>query len=173
MHRESVNDLNKALLIDPKNKKGYFERAARLHSLGQDRLAIADLNKVLELKPKTILALSNRAWYQAILGQIENAIADSTEAISLDPNSPWAYDTRGVSFCLKGMYSQALTDFDKYIQLKSKNIKNGAIYYHRAFAYYNLGKTELAKQDLIRARASNYQLEPCEKKWFRAMLTDL
>jgi hypothetical protein len=71
------------------------------------------------------------------------------------------------------MYNEAIGDFDKYILLKSKGIRNGAIYYHRAFAYYKLGKTELAKQDLAAARASVYRLEPCEQQWFSSMLSEL
>jgi tetratricopeptide (TPR) repeat protein len=173
MHEKSIADLNEALRLDPKNKKGYFERAARFHSMGDERNAIADIDRVLLLDQKTIVAYSNRAWYYNVLNEQEHAIADSTTAISMDPSSPWAYDTRGVAYCLSGKYNEAIGDFDNYLLLKSKKIRNGAIYYHRAFAYYKLGKTELARQDLAAARQSIYKLEPCEQQWFKSMLSEL
>ena len=67
------------------------------------------------------------------------------------------------------MYNEAVGDLDNYILLKPKGIRNGAIYYHRAFAYYKLGKIGLAKQDLAAGRNSIYKLEPCERRWFSSM----
>jgi membrane associated rhomboid family serine protease/tetratricopeptide (TPR) repeat protein len=161
-----VDDATMALKYEPANKRGYFERSLAYHNLGDERKAVADLDYLLKLDPRSAVAYNNRGWSCNALGEPDIAIADSTKAISIDPRGAMAYDTRGVALCLKGMYKNALVDFDKYVQLKPGD---GAIRYHRAFAYFKLGRKDLSDRDLQIAKASDYQLEPWEKLWLGQM----
>jgi membrane associated rhomboid family serine protease/Flp pilus assembly protein TadD len=165
---KSLPDVTRALRLDPKSKKGYFVLSYAHHHLGNEEEAIADLNRVLFIDPKAVVAYNNRAWSLEALGKPDAAIADCTTAIGLDARAPSAYDTRGVAYCLKGLYDPAIADFNTYASLKPDE---GAVYYHRAYAYFKQGKMDLAKQDLSRARASKYDLEPWEKQWLQPVLS--
>jgi tetratricopeptide (TPR) repeat protein len=164
----SLADADSALKLDPKSKKGYFVLSYAHHHLGRELDAVSDLNRVIFIDPRAAVAYNNRAWSLETLGKVDAAITDCNTAIGLDARAPSAYDTRGVAYCLKGVYDQAIIDFDKYASLQPDE---GAVYYHRAFAYLKLGKALLARDDMKRARASKYELEPWEKEWLKPVLS--
>jgi len=84
---ESLQDLERAWLLDRENRTVSLQRALTLSALGRNKEAETALNYFLqeESDPKRVLALAERAHIRARMGQIELAIADLSSAIQLQP----------------------------------------------------------------------------------------
>jgi tetratricopeptide (TPR) repeat protein len=135
-HEDQLDDLNKAIELDPNFAEALFARA-NLYAMdlpmksGGFARAVEDLSRFLELKPNDASARHNRAHYYDRLGQYDNAIADYTTLIEGD------------------------TDFTRIIGGKNKQLARE--YFDRGWAYHG------HKKDYARA-ISDYtaalQLEP-------------
>jgi membrane associated rhomboid family serine protease/Flp pilus assembly protein TadD len=165
-HEEAIEAATQALKFEPNNRKALAAKASALHYLGEDQQAIRQYSLLIQVDQRSAVALNNRAWSYLALNDPIHAIEDSTKALHIDSVSAAAYDTLGLAHCLNNQYTKAISDFAKCISLKPKD---GAVYYHRAYAYLKQGDMKLAKADLTKARASDYQLEPWESKLLDAL----
>ena len=93
---ESLQDLERAWLLNRENRTVILQRALTLSALGRDKEAETALDAFLqnESDPKRVFALAERASIHARTGQAELAIADFTSAIQLQPTID-LYLTRG------------------------------------------------------------------------------
>jgi tetratricopeptide (TPR) repeat protein len=84
---ESLQDLERAWLLDRENRTVVLQRALTLSAMGRYGEAEAALDAFLQEKsdPKQILALAERAAIRAKTGRVELATADLTSAIQLKP----------------------------------------------------------------------------------------
>jgi tetratricopeptide (TPR) repeat protein len=84
---QSLQDLERAWLLDRENRTVILQRALTLSALGRDQEAKAALDYLLqeEFDPKRVFALAERARIRARSGHLELAIADFTAAIQLQP----------------------------------------------------------------------------------------
>lgn len=79
------------------------------------------------------------------------AVAAITRAIELRPGRPGLYFTRGGSSLMAGDYDGAIADFTEGLALgnhKEQEAYREVLYFHRAEAYYQLGRTTEAIADL-------------------------
>src|SRR5262249_626367 len=82
----SLDDLNTAVALDPKNPRGYFERG-NLFQLGMDyQLAIDEYNIAISISPDDPDYYINRANSYADLFQYDKAIADYDQGLKLNPH---------------------------------------------------------------------------------------
>jgi membrane associated rhomboid family serine protease/Flp pilus assembly protein TadD len=167
-YKESVDAATKALNIDPKDRKARASRGTAYRNLGEDELAIKEYDRLIETNPKSALAYNNRGWSYLAQGKSELAIADSTKAIQSDSGQAFAYDTRGLALTTIHQEQKALQDYTQYMAKKPKD--RGSVYYHRALAYFQLGRIDEAKHDLEIARKSDYQMEAWESKLLQDVL---
>ncbi|PSB01406.1 serine protease [Merismopedia glauca] len=138
-YRGAIEAYSKALEINPKYAKAYFDRGNARYYLKEYAQAIADYTQAIALDPKYAFAYYNRGNVRYELKQYDQAIADYTQAIALDPKYAFAYNNRGnVRYELK-QYDQAIADYTQAIALDPKY----------AQAYYNRGnvRKELKQYD--------------------------
>jgi tetratricopeptide (TPR) repeat protein len=130
---ESLQDLERAWLLDRQNRTVLLQRALTLSALGRDREAEVALDSVLEEEahPKRVFALAERAYIRARKGQVEPAIADFTTAIQLQPTIE-LYLFRGkLQESLKKFEDAAEGYYDGLAKLgDALLIKNGLIRVH-------------------------------------------
>jgi tetratricopeptide (TPR) repeat protein len=83
---QALDELNKAIVLDPKLTEAYMERARALIGLNNLAAARKDLDKVIELDPNSAQGYANRGLVNAQIGDIEKAYADLDKALSLAPD---------------------------------------------------------------------------------------
>jgi tetratricopeptide (TPR) repeat protein len=84
---ESLQDLERAWLLDRENRTVLLERALTLSALGRNKEAESTLDYLLqkESDPKRVWALAERAAIRARTGQVELAIEDYSAILLLQP----------------------------------------------------------------------------------------
>jgi tetratricopeptide (TPR) repeat protein len=87
-----MEDLNRAIAIDPKMAEAYFWRGQARNMLGDFEGSDKDLSKAIELDPGYADAYRIRGAFRERAGQRDNAIADYRKALELDPLSREARD---------------------------------------------------------------------------------
>src|SRR3990172_6108157 len=105
---EATLDYNKAIEIDPKYDKAYFNRGmvyGKCKSLYDQ--AISDLSKAIEINPRYAEALTNRANAYASKGLYDEAISDYNKAIEINPRLSETYNNLGIAYGKgKGLHDQ-------------------------------------------------------------------
>jgi len=84
---ESLQDLERAWLLDRENRKVVLQRALTLSAMGRNEEAEVALDYFVqkESDPKRVIALAERAAIRGRTGRIGLAISDLTSAIQLQP----------------------------------------------------------------------------------------
>ena len=160
-YEAQLEDLNKAIELDPTMAEAYFERGNLYSSnlpkeRGGDQKAVADYTRCLEHKPNDAPARWNRATYYASLGQYDEAIADWT--IYIEGNTDFSQQMEGKTKSIAGAhfwrghvyqmylhdYSKAIADYTAAIQL-NPNVEDA--HRLRGQCYELLGETEKAQED--------------------------
>jgi tetratricopeptide (TPR) repeat protein len=116
-YEAQLEDLNKAIELDPTMAEAYFERGNLYSSnlpkeRGGDQKAVADYTRCLELKPNDAPARWNRATYYASLRQYDEAIADWT------------------------IYIEGDTDFSQQMEGKTKSIAGAHFWRGHVYQMY-------------------------------------
>jgi tetratricopeptide (TPR) repeat protein len=116
-YQSAINDLSKAIEIEPNFAEAYFNRGLAHRRLGQNEEAITDYTKAIQLSPDNASVLNNRAWTYLQIGNLEKALPDVERAIQIDPEFSAAYDTRGEIMERLGRREQAIADYRRALQL--------------------------------------------------------
>ena len=74
--QEALEDLNKAIELNPKNADSYFHRGAVSEVLKQYKSSLEDLNEAIRLKPNYAEAYNSRGKLKNRLEQYEEAVED-------------------------------------------------------------------------------------------------
>lgn len=161
-YEAALDDLNKAIELDPDLADAYTERAALYAqnlptSYGGYAKAIADYTRYFELKPKDASFRHNRGLYYEQLGQYDDAIADYSMVIE-DDSMDFSHEGDGTNKLIaldrfyrgriyqwhKKDYNKAISDYTAAIQLDPQ--LDGPHRY-RGECYQSLGEPEKAQQD--------------------------
>jgi protein O-mannosyl-transferase len=111
--------LNKAISIDPKKGRAYYNRAMILDGLGRKEEAIKDYSVALIYKTDlTIEILSNRAVLFIETGKFKEAVSDLDYLISADSNNFMYYYNRAFSKLKLNDISGAIEDYRFVLRLK-------------------------------------------------------
>jgi len=151
---------SKAIEINPKFARAYFNRGIIHRKLNENDKAIADYTKAIELDPNYVAAYNNRGTAYDDLKEYDKAIADYTKAIELDPSYVRAHQNRGITHRKLGKYDKAIADYTKAIELDQNYV---AAYNNRGFVYYNLKEYDKAFTDYTKA----IELDPSYVKAYR------
>lgn len=142
--QDALNDMNKAIAIDPSGQN-YCERGRVFHDSGQYDKAIGDYDKVLTLMPEDGNTYYNRALSNKAREQYKAAIVDFDKSLVLIPNDFWALLERGRSKVFVPDYRGALEDLSKSIDIDPDYC---VARYERAEINLKLKLPEAALQDL-------------------------
>lgn len=147
-YEKSIEDISKAIEINPEYGIGYWQRAETYHKLGKYRAAIEDYDIAIKLK-----------------------------SLHLDPSYPWSitgiYVGRGDGYSALGEYTSAIKDYSVAIEILTKALRGTGVtssyffdyYSKRSKAYERLGKHQLAKKDFRTAVKLIFDKKDAELKF--------
>jgi len=108
---QAINDFTKAIEINSKDARAYFNRGWAYFYLSEYQKAIDDCTRAIKINPQEAAAYSIRGivWYD--LHEYQKAIDDCTRAIKLNPEYVYAYKHRGDAYYKLGEDQKAIDDF--------------------------------------------------------------
>jgi tetratricopeptide (TPR) repeat protein len=143
-NQEAVEAFTRAIELDPKNAKTYYNRGGVYGKLEDYRRAIRDFDRAIELNPKFEEVYTDRGVAYGMLGDYRQAIREYDKAIELNWKDVRAYVNRGIAYEELKDHRQAIRDYDKAIEL---NPKDARAYLNRGIAYAQLGDQQQAMED--------------------------
>jgi tetratricopeptide (TPR) repeat protein len=161
--RAAIQELNKAIQLNPRSTVAYFLRAYVYEQIQEFRQSLSDYDRAIALTPQSFTAYNNRGKlkYQK-LNDSQGALADWNRAIALEERSANAlnpklatiYSNRGILKYEKLNDNQgALADYDRAIALNPKFVE---AYSNRGFLKdEKLNDSQGALADFNRAIALN------------------
>jgi Zn-dependent protease/cytochrome c-type biogenesis protein CcmH/NrfG len=132
----ALNDIDRAIGIDPHNYEAYSLRSEIRMRMGDKVAAIKDRsqsNKLLwskqlmesnlqiQKQPNNFSAYVQRSYAKKMLGDKQGAIDDNNIALKLQPNSPEALLFRAEQKVSSQDYKSALTDVNRVLEIEPKN----------------------------------------------------
>jgi tetratricopeptide (TPR) repeat protein len=114
---EALDELNKAIDVDPRNAEAYFWRGRTLVSLGKLDEGVEDFKAAVRLQPDYSEAYDHLGWLAAKQGQVDEGIVYLTKSIELKPQHAWAFYNRSRLFFSKGDLANAVKDAEKACSL--------------------------------------------------------
>ena len=150
-YRGAINDLNKAIELNPSFMHAYHTRAICYGELKQFNKSLPDFNKAIELDPKYKNAYLNRAYYVKVnTGDYLGAIEDYNMFIELnkDDNNAFALNNRGFAKLKLKDLQGAMDDIRQSFLLDSTN---SYVYKNRALVLIAMDSIPLACKDLNKA----------------------
>ena len=117
IYPEALQDLNKAIALDPTEPRFFLNRGKLYFDQGQLDQAFYDYNQCIRLSPDRKEAYANRGAIYGARGMHTEAISDLDKAISLDPEFINAYKNRAL---VKGMmqdYQGSRLDWETILKL--------------------------------------------------------
>jgi tetratricopeptide (TPR) repeat protein len=157
--KAALDDLDRAIALDPKNARAFRERSNANRTSGRLDRALSDANTAVRLDPNDPKAFDFRGNVFNNNRQYDRAIEDYNEALRLDPKYAQAFMDRGVANYFKQDYQAAIKDYDESIKL---NPKHARAYTNRGAAYKKLGMDEKALADESEA----IKLDPTVPEYF-------
>ena len=137
-YAQAVNDLNKAIELDPGYAEAYTNRGIVYDKKGEYDRAIAEFSRAIALNPSDPVKYNNRGIVYNEKGEYDRAIADFNRAISLNPSDPMnakIFNNLGLIYLKLGRvkeaereYKNALKENPSYIQAR---MNLGNLYYSR------------------------------------------
>lgn len=171
--KESDNNSDKAielyseiLQIDDSEIRAYNNRAVAYCMNGEFEKAIEDTTKILKVNHHYASAFAIRALANAELNNKIEALSDFDNCIrnGTEDEKFMAYESRATLFVKFDMWQEAIDDYDKIAQTRSLTAFE---LNNRAFAYYKIGKYDIALTDAIESinvddtNASTYDTIGC------------
>lgn len=147
---EALSAFSHVLQLIPNSAKVFNARGRCLHKMGRVLEAITEYSHAINLDPRFGEAYRNRGNAFLELGRHEDAINDFTQAISVMPKSALACNNRGFAYQTIGSYEKALLDHNRAIELDPSYEE---AFRDRAAVLMKLGRTDLAQEDIFRARS--------------------
>jgi tetratricopeptide (TPR) repeat protein len=140
----AVDDLTRAIELDPKMVEAWVSRGNVYSGLGKLDKALPDCARAIELDPKRAVLWYNRGNVLFRVGQYNKAIADFTKAIELKPTMGFAWGNRGSARSLIGDRAGAIVDYSTAIEI---NPRDAGAYYSRANSRHDLDDIDGAVAD--------------------------
>lgn len=148
----AIDDLNKAIAIDPKYILAYYKRGVVKYLARDFQGSIQDHNVAIRLNPKYVLSYLGRAYAKDELKRYKDAIEDYNKIIELDGDYDfiilaWAYSDRARDKGRLKDHLGALKDFSMSIENDPNNastysLRGGTKFiledYHGAIEDYSL-----------------------------------
>jgi len=120
----ALEDLNKAVSINPKVAAIYNGRAIARLQKGDSDGALADYEKAIELKPSLASALTGRGYFRYQKRDFDGALSDFSKAIESYPGYADTYVRRGIVRGLMGNIQEAIADIKKGSVLKPDSVSD-------------------------------------------------
>jgi tetratricopeptide (TPR) repeat protein len=134
--KDAVAEFSKAISLDPKCAKAFYNRGCAYRDLKNYPAAIEDFSRAIQLDPGFANAYINRGSAFRMVGRLTDALHDLDSAIQLRPEAFKAYGNRG-QVCLDlEDYARAIDDFTVVLRQQPKFYK---VRLWRGLAYLRQG----------------------------------
>ena len=143
-NRRAIDDLNRAIELDPNMATAYLNRGAAYNSLGQYERAIDDLARAIKLDTKNAGAHTNIGLAYFMVNQYDHSIESLSEAVRLAPRNAIVLLNRGNVYARLGFRDQAVQDYSAAEQTDPRLI---ASYGGSARLLEEMGRQTLAIRD--------------------------
>ena len=185
MYDEAIASLDKAIENNPADAEAFRYRGLVYDKKNDLDRAISEYNNALQINPSNADAWRNRGLAYAYQGNLDQAIADYTKAIELEQNCASLNIRRRETHQVAGLDANKLLEsnpdytpvvsgkvgdagkteattqtISEYSQIIAMNPECAEAYYDRAIAYYFNKKYDRALEDVEKAQALGYQVEP-------------
>lgn len=120
----AINDINKAIKLNPNASNAYILRANILINQSQDyRQALDDMDKAIRLLPRQSELYVNRAFLRYKLDDYFGAMADYDYALQLDPFNLVALFNRSLLRTEVRDFNNALNDLNQILSLRPSDLR--------------------------------------------------
>lgn len=147
-YQGAIDNLTKAVKIQPNHYIAYTYRGDIFRTLGKYQAAIDDYTKAIKSNPSHSYLHNSRGIAYAALGEYQKAIADHSGAIEIYPEEGAGYRYRGAMYFKVGENQKALDDLERAI---IHNQNDAEAYTYRGEVQAKLGNTKAAISDLQKA----------------------
>jgi lipoprotein NlpI len=145
----AMEDINKAVRMDPNDAKIYYIRGLIKSDKGDFAGGMEDFSRAIELNPKDAKMYNYRAAFKRDMGDLGGAIEDCNKAIELSPLYGDAYDNRGYIKYNVGAWAESLGDLRKVYELVPPKRDY-------AFLYIWLCRSRLGERDAASRELEEY-----------------
>ena len=165
-NRRPLLDINRALVIEPKNAEAYLARAAwyeddciskhfvlflfRYARCERFSKGVLNCNEAIRLNPNLVRAYLYRGSLKYSLRLYNHAIADLTKALQIDPSCSHAYYNRALCHIRQNNISHAAKDFAIVLSLASMG-GNTKAQLLELETYVNRGLVHYEHKDIVNA----------------------
>ena len=154
--KESENQYQRALELDPNNPNAHWAYAILLSNTLRHTEALAEIKRARELDPLNLMIIMAEGVCLNAAGKPDEALAGLQKALELDPNFFATHLMMSNSYLQKGMFAEAIAEARK---AKAFNGDNAIFDVNIAYALAKSGKTEEARtvlNELLKASADHY-----------------
>ena len=156
-HEEAVQELTKAIELNPLHDYAYMERGKALqYILGKDDEILKDFNKCIEINPNNVDFYAARGTYYYTKSMNEEALRDFAKVLELNPNDIEILGFRAELYTEMKKYPEAFLDYHKLSEL---NPKDAETYFDLAMVFYVMGYGEACIKNLAKAAELDYDYE--------------
>lgn len=115
LHRPegAVDDLGRALALDPDNPDFLHERAYALGEIGEFQAALRDLDREVAQRPDSVDAFRERTFARLAAGDLDGAYRDSARIAELDPETPDAHLLKAERALWLGRFDEARREVER------------------------------------------------------------
>lgn len=144
----AMNDLDRAISIDPNESDFFNDRGNVWLEVGQNERALQAFNQAIQLKPNYSIPYGNRGIALYRLKQPDEALVALNKALELDPRQSLFYQYRAAIYESRSNWRGVYDDANKMIQYQPNN---RLAYDYRGHAYFAVGQTQAAINDFSKA----------------------
>jgi serine/threonine protein kinase/Tfp pilus assembly protein PilF len=167
---KAIEEYNKALELDPNDRRVLDEFAMTLLDLKEYEKAFELLKKYVSVYPGEADPLDCMGFAYFRIGRLDEAIAKYKEALAVKPDFHYSALSIQYVYALKQEYSEAMKWLDHYIQVvKSPGIKLEG-YWCKGFYYFWLGSLNKSLRELQEADKLVQEIENESLKAFTAYI---
>ena len=137
---DAIDLFTKAIQLNPRSFKAFFNRAFTYDKIGLYNEAICDYTSTIDIRPNHSFCFYNRGITYNKLGDYKKSIYDFSKAIELEPNKPEFYFNRACLYKNIKNYQSAIEDYNIVIKLFPKlytPIYNRGICYEKLKMHQN------------------------------------
>lgn len=150
----ALEDLNRAISINPRFAKAYMTRGIVLVAQGNKAAGLADFDKAVSIAPGDAEIHFNRGNVYLLLRRYDEAFRFFGKAIELDPTLADAHLNRGGMLMLAGQLDEALQELNAALRI-NPDIENA--YLNRAKIRLARGEKDGAMSDYEKALKLNHE----------------
>jgi tetratricopeptide (TPR) repeat protein len=144
---ESLDNLNKAILKNPKYGEAYFLRAKVKAITGDFKGGLQDLDSTVKYNPNSYVALYMRGLARAKQKDYDGAISDYNRTLKINPNLPDVLFNRGFAKYSEGDLYGAIDDYTRSLGIH----QSASAYCNRGIVNDDIGENMAAMKDYSKA----------------------